>query len=130
MCNFRIKVKRKKAHLSELIKQEGCLMKKKNNIYENLPKETGVLLMEIIIKICKEFGLKEITLTNNSYILCDNNQNARINLIYSKMLLDGESWYGKFGFMPIEEFNNKIYKENVENYNKNKLTMEIKKNIL
>ncbi len=102
-------------------------MEKKINQYENLPKETGVLLIELVIKICKDFNINEITLTDNSYILCGNNPNARINLIYSKMMLDGESWYGKFGFEPIDEFNKKIYKENQENYKKNILTKKIKK---
>ena len=102
-------------------------MQKKKNQYENLPKETGVLLMEIIIKVCKDFNMNVITLTDNSYILCNNDSNKRINLIYSKMMLDGESWYGKFGFEPEDKINKKIYKENQENYNKNILTKEIKK---
>jgi hypothetical protein len=78
-----LKLKEKQAHLTELIKQEGCLMQKKKNQYENLPKETGVLLMEIIIKVCGDFNMNVITLTDNSYILCNNNSNGRINLIYS-----------------------------------------------
>ncbi len=121
-----LSIKAKTAHLTELIKQDGCLMQKKNQ-YDDKPKETGVLLMEIIIKVCKEFNINEITLTDNSYILCKNNANARINLIYSKMMLDGESWYGKFGFEPVDEFDKNIYMENQENYKKNKLTKEIKK---
>jgi hypothetical protein len=43
------------------------------------------------------------------------------------MMLDGESWYVKFGFEPEDKINKKIYKENQENYNKNILTKEIKK---
>lgn len=79
-----LELKEKKAHLTELLKQEGCLMQKKKNLYENIPKETGVLLMEIIIKVCKKFNMNEITLTDNSYIVCVGEPNARINLIYSK----------------------------------------------
>lgn len=120
-------LKKKKVHLTELLKQQGCLMKKKGNKYEDNPKEGGEILMEIIIKICEKLKIKEITLTDDSYILCANNTNARINLVYSKMLLDGETWYGKFGFVPVEELNKKIYKENQENYNSNKLTKNIKK---
>ena len=120
-------LKKRKVHLTELLKQQGCLMKKKGNNYEDNPKEGGEILMEIIIKICKKLKIKEITLTDDSYILCATNPNARINLIYSKMLLNGETWYGKFGFVPVEEFNKKIYKENQENYKINKLTKDIKK---
>jgi len=125
---LQIKLKEKKAYLTELLKQEGCLMKKNKNKYDNYPKETGELLMEIIIKICEKFGLEEISLIDNSYITCNDNDNyGRINLLYSKMLLDGDSWYGKFGFEPIEETDKNNYKENQENYKKNKLTKEIKK---
>ena len=124
---LQIKLKEKKAYLTELLKQEGCLMKKNKNNYDNYPKETGELLVEIIIKICESFNLEEIELTDNSYILCKNNPNARINLLYSKMILDGDTWYGKFGFEPVEQINKDIYIKNKENYNKNILTKEIRK---
>lgn len=83
--------------------------------------------MEIIIKICESLKIQKITLTDNSYVLCKNNPNSRINLLYSKMLLCGDTWYGKFGFEPIDNFDKKIYKKNRENYKKNILTKCIKK---
>jgi hypothetical protein len=119
-------IKNKKVHLTELLKQQGCLMKKKENNYEDNAKEGGEILMEIIIKICEKLKIEEITLTDDSYILCKTNSNSRINLIYSKMMLDGDTWYGKFGFEPVEEIDKKTYKENQENYNKNIMTKDIK----
>lgn len=100
-------------------------MKKKGNNYEDNPKEGGEILMEIIIKICEKLKIKEITLSDDSYILCATNTNARINLIYSKMLLDGDSWYGKFGFVPVEEFNKKIL-EKYEEMSEEKLSLFMK----
>lgn len=124
---LQIKLNEKKAKLTELLKQEGCLMKQVNNQYETIPKETGILLVEIVIKICKKFGIDNLYLTDNSHILCKNNSHSRINLLYSKMMLDGDSWYGKFGFEPVEEIDKKTYKENQENFKKNILTQNIKK---
>lgn len=124
---LQIKFNEKKAHLIELIKQEGCLMEQKNkNNYENIPKETGELLMEIIIKICEKFEITELSLTDNSYIICKNDGNKRINLIYSKMMLDGETWYSKFGFEPKDQIDKIIYKKNQQIYNKI-MTYNIKK---
>lgn len=43
------------------------------------------------------------------------------------MMLDGDSWYGKFGFESVDDYDKKIYKVNRENYNKNILTKDVKK---
>jgi hypothetical protein len=126
---LQMELSEKKAHLTELLKQEGCMMRQKSNKtnkYENIPKETGELLVEIVIKICRKYKIDELTLTDNSYILCENNPNSRINLLYSKMILDGDTWYGKFGFEPKEDCDKKTYLSNKENFNK-VLTSSIKK---
>jgi len=120
-------IKNKKVHLTELLKQQGCIMKKKNNNYDNDAKEGGEILIEIVIKICEKLKIQKITLTDYSHILCKNHPNSRINLLYSKMLLDGDTWYGKFGFEPVDDFDKKTYDENKENYKKNILTKYIKK---
>ena len=43
------------------------------------------------------------------------------------MILDVDTWYGKYSFVSIDDYDNKIYKENRENYNQNILTINIKK---
>jgi hypothetical protein len=120
-------IKNKKCHLTELLKQQGCIMKKKEEKYNDNIKDIWEILIEIVIKICNKFKIDVLYLTDNSYILCKNNPNSRINLIYSKMILDGDTWYGKFGFEPIDEFDKKTYKENQVNYKKNILTKYINK---
>ena len=74
--------------------------------------------MEIVIKICIKLNLNKLTLTDNSYITCKTNPNKRINLVYSKMILDGTTWYSKFGFEPKEEVDKFIYIQNQKKHNK------------
>lgn len=88
-------------------------------------KDMGELLMEIVIKICIKLNINELTLTDNSYITCKTNPNKRINLVYSKMMLNGITWYSKFGFEPKEEVDKLIYIQNHEKYNKI-LTKDVK----
>jgi hypothetical protein len=116
---LQIDIKNKICHLTELLKQQGCIMKKKsNNKYKDNIKECGEILMEIIIKICEKMKIKEIQLLDNSYKECIKDGNrSRINLITSKMMLDGDTWYGKFGFEPKTDEDKEIYKYNQYNYN-------------
>lgn len=99
--------------------------RQKNNNFQNIPKDMSELLMEIVIKICIKLNINELTLTDNSHITCKTNPNKRINLVYSKMILDGITWYSKFGFEPKEEVDKIIYIQNHENYNKI-LTKDVK----
>jgi hypothetical protein len=123
---IQIDFNKKKAHLVEIIKQTGCLMQyEKKNQFQNMPKDMGELLMEIVIKICIKLNVNELTLTDNSYITCKTNPNKRINLVYSKMILDGITWYSKFGFEPKEDVDKLIYIQNHEKYNKI-LTKDVK----
>lgn len=117
---------KKEAYLVEIIKQTGCLMEcKKDKKYENMPKDMGELLMEIVIKICIKLNLNKLSLTDNSYITCKSNFNKRINLVYSKMIIDGTTWYSKFGFEPIEEVDKYIYIQNQKKHNET-LTKNVK----
>jgi hypothetical protein len=109
--------KKKEAILRELLNQEGCSMKEKNNLYEDI--NTGEVLMEIIIKICKKLNMEKISLSDYSHIFCKSDtEYFRINLITSKMMLDGETWYGKFGFIAYDKDSKKKYIENQNNYKK------------
>lgn len=63
---LQIELNEKKAYLIELLKQN--VMQLKNSKYENMPKETGELLLKIVIKVCNKFGIDDIYLTDNSYV--------------------------------------------------------------
>lgn len=117
---LQIDTKNKKAHLTDIFKQQGCLMKKYYSFYDDEPKNSGEILTMIVIDICKKFNLSEITLLDESYINCKNNKNrdCRINLLISKMIIDGVSWYGKFGFEPVDLYDKNIYKHNQKIYKK------------
>ena len=67
-------------------------------------------------------GINKIVLTDNSVKKCEANSED-IKLSHMLILLTGDTWYGKYGFRPI---NVNTYKYNEilnENYNNNKLIM-------
>ena len=99
--------------------------RRKKKSISKYAKDMDELLMEIVIKICLKLNVNVLTLTDNSYISCKINQNKRINLVYSKMILNGIIWYSKFGFEPKEESDKLIYIQNHEKYNKI-LTKDVK----
>ena len=111
---LQIDTKNRKAHLTDIYKQQGCLMKKYYSFYDDDSKNSGEILTMIVIDICKKFNVSEITLLDESYINCKNNKDrdCRINLLISKMIIDGVSWYGKFGFEPVDLYDKNIYKHN------------------
>lgn len=89
----------------------------------------GSHLMVIVIKLIKkykdEFGVNKILLTDHSFLYCEN---IKANIILSDLyiLKTGNTFYGKFGFLPYDE--NKNYKKlYISQYNKNK---EILHNLL
>lgn len=63
-----------------------------------------------------------ITLTDNSLKKC-NNKNIKLSLMLT--LLTGDTWYGKYGFRPIEIYDNKYIIADLNNnyYENNKKTM-------
>jgi len=66
--------------------------------------------------------INKIVLTDNSVKKCEANSED-IKLSHMLILLTGDTWYGKYGFRPI---NVNTYKHNEilnENYNNNKLIM-------
>jgi hypothetical protein len=89
----------------------------------------GSHLMIIVIKLIKkykdEFDVNKILLTDHSFLYCEN---IKANIILSDLyiLKTGNTFYGKFGFLPYDE--NKNYKKlYISQYNKNK---EILHNLL
>ena len=71
----------------------------------------GCILMRIILTLCRKEKVNEITLTDNSYFLC-NNDNNKIPLKYLRTLTKGEPYYCKFGFRPKYEEDITTWKNN------------------
>jgi len=89
--------------------------------------KVGSTLLKITIKMLKKykdtFGINKIVLTDNSVKKCKANKED-IKLSHMLILLTGDTWYGKYGFRPI---NVKTYDYDEilnENYNNNKLIMD------
>jgi hypothetical protein len=74
------------------------------------PYKIGDILTQIMIKISKKNNIKNITLTDNSYLLCNT---VKISLIHLRTMIKGEPFYCKYGFTPSN-------KEEYKNWNKNK----------
>jgi hypothetical protein len=68
--------------------------------------------MMIVLSICKKENIKQIILSDTSYLLC---RYDKILLMYLRTLTKREPYYCKFGFTPKYD-----YDINVWNYNKKK----------
>jgi hypothetical protein len=85
----------------------------------------GSLLLKITIKMLKKykdtFDINKIVLVDNSVKRCN-----KINIEFSSMmiLLSGNTWYGKYGFRPIDNLTYKLDKINNMKYNNNVSIME------
>jgi len=97
---------------------KSCLIDSNTNV--------GSTLLKITIKMLKKYKdlleINKIVLTDNSVKKCEANSED-IKLSHMLILLTGDTWYGKYGFRPI---NVNTYKHNEilnENYNNNKLIM-------
>lgn len=84
----------------------------------------GLHLLKLTIKMLKKykdtFKIKMVTLTDNSIKSCSSDS---IYLSHMLVLLTGDTWYGKYGFRPINYNNNnyKIDEISNEKYEKNKV---------
>jgi hypothetical protein len=88
----------------------------------------GDILIQIMIAMCIHKEIKKIVLTDNSYLLC---QNEKIPLIYLRTMTKGEPFYTKYGFKPINHNDVKsgendgsknelkIFNDNIKIFNKN-----------
>lgn len=88
----------------------------------------GSVLLMITIKMIKKYhdklGIKYLTVTDNSFKRCGSD--TLIDLMQMSILCSGDTWYGKYGFRPIENIGDKVKSDHVENskYQKNKYIME------
>lgn len=110
-----ISKKEKTAEIHGIGNYRSCLLDTTENV--------GSTLFKITIKMIKKykdrFGIEMIILADNSVKKCNNNNIKLSNML---TLLTGETWYGKYGFRPIEYSDNKyiIDKHSSELYEKNK----------
>ncbi len=88
------------------------------------------LCLIIINKIKDRYKLKYIQLTDNSSKMCKNKH--RIELHKMMILMTGDTWYGKYGFIPKEQYYINEYNENKKIMNEKYLkdVPNIKKYIL
>lgn len=114
------------AIIMNISNEEGCIQE--GMIY----KEGGKILVQIAIKYLKtykdKFNINRILLTDRSYVLCTNNiidkskQFVKRNMFLSDlyMLKHGDTWYGKYGFLPYDIVNNKPLQDDIKEYNQSK----------
>jgi hypothetical protein len=94
----------------------------KTCLYES-NQNVGSILLKLTIKMLKKyknkFNIKMIILADNSLKQCGKN-NIKLSLMLT--LITGDTWYGKYGFRPIDYQNDEyiIDKFNTELYEKNK----------
>lgn len=86
-----------------------CISTKKNVF------KIGDILIQIIIIISLKNNLKEIHLTDNSYLLCNN---SNIQLIYLRTITHGMPLYCKFGFVPKSKHDKQVFNLNLEQFKK------------
>jgi hypothetical protein len=74
-------------------------------------------MLNFLIKYIKKYypKIREIQLTDNSTIKCKK-ETIRLANLYT--LTSGTTWYGKFGFIPIQKDILKMYKNNMKIMNK------------
>jgi hypothetical protein len=91
---------------------DKCFAKK--NIFK-LEKTKGGDLLKLALKLIdmikNKYKIKTITLTDNAQKKCGDKK--KINLSMMMTLMTGDTWYGKYGFIPKE-------KKMIERYEKNK----------
>lgn len=106
-----VDMKKKSASIQSLNNYKDCL--KCEDGSEDF--KIGDILMRIILTLCRKEKVNEITLTDNSYFLC-NNGNDKIPLKYLRTLTKGEPYYCKFGFRPKYEEDVLIWKNNKKKF--------------
>jgi hypothetical protein len=93
---------------------EGITNNKYNNCFDTPVLNNGKVIMEITIKMLKKYqdklNIKTINLRDNSFIQCSDK--VKIWLANLSFLQYNDTFYGRFGFIPIEE---DIYIKYLEN---------------
>lgn len=87
------------------------------------PDGFGSLLLKFSLSFLrtykKKFKINRIVLQDNSLKPC-NHCNQRIRMADMHFLINGDTWYGKYGFRPFDPPNNKPDNVDLHIYNKNK----------
>jgi hypothetical protein len=83
-----------------------------NTILTNQGSHLFKITLNFLIDNKDKFGINKIKLTDNAVKNCPNSK--RINLGFFLTLLTGETWYGKYGFRPIDSDYKKHYRYNRE----------------
>ena len=79
---------------------DKCFTNKKMDIELKKGRTLLKIALKFIDSIKKEYGLKTIYLADNSFKNCGPNQNDKIDLSIMTTLLTGDTWYGRYGFLP------------------------------
>jgi len=87
---------------------------KTNNCFDTPEFNKGFVIMEITIKMLKKYkdklNITVIQLKDNSFIYC--NKKIQISLGSLSFLQYGNTFYGRFGFLPKNKDDNKLYVRN------------------
>lgn len=75
------------------------------------------VVLAFIDSIKNDYKLKYIQLKDNSTLLCKNKGKIELSSLY--ILTQGESWYGKYGFIPFDVDKRDLHFENYVNYKVN-----------
>lgn len=83
---------------------------------------SGSDLMKIsllfIEKLKKKHDIKTITLLDNSQKICKNGDNIQLWLMMT--LLTGDTWYGRYGFLPAKKDKYELHEPKLNKYKSNK----------
>lgn len=103
-----------------------CFPKKIKEEYKSGTTLLNVAL-KLIEKIKNKYDLKYMSLQDNSTKICYNIGGNKIKFSKMIVLISGDTWYGKYGFLPYDTESDEGTKLLVEKYKKNKKIMNIKK---
>lgn len=105
--NIGINPKEKEAFINNI---NADSIKCGNTILTNQGSHLFKISLKFLIDNKNKLGINKIKLTDNAVINCPNSK--RINLGFFLTLLTGETWYGKYGFRPIDPEYKKHYRYN------------------
>lgn len=91
-----------------------------NTILTNQGSHLFKLSLKFLMKNKNKFGLQKITLKDNAQRYCPSSR-RRIDLGVFLTLLTGHTWYGQYGFRPVDEDLRKDYRRNRDIMNKTRL---------
>lgn len=82
--------------------------------FQQIISKQGTLLLEFAIKFAKiinnkmKLNANKIVLTDNSMLYC-NERKLGVPLSNLRMIISGDTFYGKHGFTPIDKYDKKLY---------------------